>query len=102
MFPPSHLLMLFHAVHCFAQRGSNKVDKKCTLTIDANGGNFSDGSTTCLIQFPYKFHISFASDVPQPTRAGYKLSGWSWYGDNIPGMRITINTKIKAIWEPIN
>ena len=22
-------LMLFHAVHCFAQRGSNKVDKKC-------------------------------------------------------------------------
>lgn len=80
----------------------NNVDKKCTLTIDANGGNFSDGSTTCLIQFPYKFHISFASDVPQPTRAGYKLSGWSWYGDNIPGMRITINTKIKAIWEPIN
>ncbi len=29
MFPPSHLLMLFHAVHCFALRGSNKVDKKC-------------------------------------------------------------------------
>ena len=78
------------------------LDKKCTLTADANGGIFPNGSNVYSAQFPYQSHVTFSKDMPQPTRDGYKFVGWSWYGDNIPGMGITINTKISAIWEPIN
>ena len=76
--------------------------KKCTLTADANGGVFPNGSNVYSAQFPYQSHVTFSKDMPQPTRDGYKFVGWSWYGDNIPGMGITINTKISAIWEPID
>lgn len=78
------------------------LDKKCTLTADANGGVFPNGSNVYSAQFPYQSHVTFFKDMPQPTRDGYKFVGWSWYGDNIPGMGITINTKISAIWEPID
>ena len=78
------------------------LDKKCTLTADANGGIFPNGSNVYSAQFPYQSHVTFSKDMPQPTRDGYKFVGWSWYGDNIPGMGITINTKISAIWEQIN
>lgn len=81
---------------------SEKANDKCTLTADANGGIFPNGSNVYSAQFPYQSHVTFSKDMPQPTRDGYKFVGWSWYGDNIPGMGITINTKIKAIWEPIN
>lgn len=81
---------------------SEKANDKCTLTADANGGVFPDGNNVYSVQFPYQSHVTFSKDIPQPTRDGYKFTGWSWYGDNIPGMGITINTKISAIWEPIN
>ena len=80
---------------------SEKANDKRTLTADANGGVFPDGSNVYSAQFPYQSHVTFSKDIPQPTRDGYKFVGWSWYGDNIPGMGITINTKISAIWEPI-
>ena len=80
---------------------SEKANDKRTLTADANGGVFPNGSNVYSAQFPYQSHVTFSKDMPQPTRDGYKFVGWSWYGDNIPGMGITINTKISAIWEPI-
>lgn len=80
---------------------SEKANDKRTLTADANGGVFPNGSNVYSAQFPYQSHVTFSKDMPQPTREGYKFVGWSWYGDNIPGMGITINTKISAIWEPI-
>ena len=81
---------------------NEKANIKRTLTADANGGTFKDGNSICSLQFPYQAHVDFSTDIPCPTKAGYKFSGWSLYGDNISGMRITINTKIEAIWEPIN
>lgn len=81
---------------------SEKANDKRTLTADANGGVFPDGSNVYSAQFPYQSYVTFSNDMPQPTRDGYKFVGWSWYGDNIPGMGITINTKISAIWEPID
>lgn len=81
---------------------SEKANDKRTLTADANGGVFPNGSNVYSAQFPYQSHVTFSKDMPQPTRDGYKFVGWSWYGDNIPGMGITINTKISAIWEPID
>lgn len=91
-----------YGTYFWTQNFANNPDRKCTLTADANGGNFKDGSDIYSAQFPYQTHVSFSTDIPQPTKAGYKFIGWSWYGDNISGMHITINTKIKAIWEPIN
>ena len=91
-----------YGTYFWTQNFANNPDRKCTLTADANGGNFKDGSDIYSAQFPYQTHVNFSTDIPQPTKEGHKFIGWSWYGDNISGMHITINTKIKAIWEPMN
>ena len=78
------------------------LDKKCTLTADANGGVFPNGSNVYSAQFPYQSHVTFSKDMPQPTRDGYKFAGWQSGRFTLSGLNITLNTTIKAIWEPIN
>ena len=89
-------------VYFWVQDFANEPDKKCTLTADANGGIFSDGSNIYSAQFPYKSHVIFSKDVPQPTRNGYKFVGWQSGRFTLSGLHITLNTSIQAIWEPIN
>ena len=81
---------------------SEKANDKRTLTADANGGIFPDGSNIYSAQFPYQSHITFSKDMPQPTREGYKFAGWQSGRFTLSGLNITLNTTIKAIWEPIN
>ncbi|MGN8755728.1 CAP domain-containing protein [Blautia sp. HCP3S3_C4] len=78
------------------------LDKKCTLTADANGGIFPNGSNVYSAQFPYQSHVTFSKDMPQPTRDGYKFAGWQSGRFTLSGLNITLNTTIKAIWEPMN
>ena len=78
------------------------LDKKCTLTADANAGVFPNGSNVYSAQFPYQSHVTFSKDMPQPTRDGYKFAGWQSGRFTLSGLNITLNTTIKAIWEPIN
>lgn len=78
------------------------LEKKCTLTADANGGVFPNGSNVYSAQFPYQSHVTFSKDMPQPTRDGYKFAGWQSGRFTLSGLNITLNTTIKAIWEPIN
>lgn len=78
------------------------LDKKCTLTADANGGVFPDGNNIYSAQFPYQSHVIFSKDIPQPTRDGYKFAGWQSGRFTLSGLNITLDTTIKAIWEPIN
>ena len=81
---------------------SEKANDKCTLTADANGGVFPDGNNVYSAQFPYQSHVTFSKDMPQPTRDGYKFTGWQSGRFTLSGLNITLNTTIKAIWEPIN
>ena len=78
------------------------LEKKCTLTADANGGVFPNGSNVYSAQFPYQSHVTFSKDMPQPTRDGYKFAGWQSGRFTLSGLNITLSTTIKAIWEPIN
>lgn len=78
------------------------VDRKCTLTAEANGGIFPDGNNIYSAPFSYKSHVIFAKDIPQPTRDGYKFAGWQSGRFTLSGLHITLNTSIKAIWEPIS
>ena len=81
---------------------SEKANDKRTLTADANGGVFPNGSNVYSAQFPYQSHVTFSKDMPQPTRDGYKFTGWQSGRFTLSGLNITLNTTIKAIWEPIN
>ena len=81
------------------------ADRKCTLTIDANGGSFSDGSGIYSTTYPYGKYLKLtvdSQDVKTPLKNGYKFSGWTLHDSYIKSMRITTNYTIKAIWEPIN
>lgn len=81
------------------------LEKKCTLTVDANGGVFSDGKSIHTLTYPYNAYIRLtvdSNDVEHPIKDGYKFSGWTLDGDYVRAMRITTNYyTIKAIWEPI-
>ena len=81
------------------------LDKKCTLTVDANGGVFSDGKSIHTLTYPYNAYIRLtvdSNDVEHPIKDGYKFSGWTLHDRYIKSMRITTDYTIKAIWEPIS
>lgn len=84
----------------------DNVDRRCTLTIDANGGIVSNGKAVHSIVYPYKAYVKLtvdSNDIEHPTREGYKFSGWTLDGDYIASTRVTTNYDIlKAIWKPIN
>ncbi len=51
------------------------VAKIYTVTFNANGGSFSDG-TTATQKVPYGGKATALEDEDKPTRGGYKLEGW--------------------------
>lgn len=56
----------------------DNVDRRCTLTIDANGGIVSNGKAVHSIVYPYKAYEKLtvdSNDIEHPTRKGYKFSG---------------------------
>ena len=84
---------------------NDKANVKCTLTIDANGGAFSDEKTIHTLICPYNAYITLTTNstvVEHPTRDGYKFTGWKWYRSTIEGIKMTDNERITALWEPIN
>ena len=80
---------------------SEGPDEKRTLTVDANGGTFEDGSTIKKIEFPCDMAINFNKDIPLPKRNGYTLSSkWRHYSISISGTTLNNNQEIQAIWIP--
>lgn len=81
---------------------SSDPDKTYAITCNANGGLFEDGQETKTFHCPADVEIKFAKHIPTPTRDGYTFAGWSWYGDVIPGIGLTDNTKLTATWTANN
>ena len=81
---------------------SSDPDKTYAITCNANGGLFEDGQETKTFHCPADVEIEFAKHIPTPTRDGYTFAGWSWYGDVIPGIGLTDNTKLTATWTANN
>ena len=89
-----------NGIYCWVQEFSSDPDKKCTLTLKANGGTFSNGSDTYTMQFPCKMKVDFTKDIPLPTKDGHTLTGWQWYTVTIPGITLGDNETVSAIWTP--
>lgn len=99
----THIGVGYYKGH-WVQTFSDNPDKKCTFTIDANGGVFSDGTSIKLFTFPFKqAHISLYDAFPMPTRNGYKFDGWlTEYNEKYHYMTATNNEKLTATWIPNN
>lgn len=74
--------------------------KLYTVTLDANGGAFSDGGTTKQAQLAQDSYLSVAVE---PMREGYKLRGWSYdaHGKqswNLNQSKVTENATLYAVW----
>ncbi|MGI0529450.1 InlB B-repeat-containing protein [Treponema socranskii] len=88
-----------------------KVLKCHSVTFDANGGTFTDGSTTSTsrtVLVPHNTQAAAPSGSNKPTRAGYTLGG-SWYKDqactagqewNFATTPVTSNITLYAKWTP--
>ena len=87
-----------NGVYYWVQDYSTNPDKKYTVTCNTNGGTFDDGSTSKAFTFPAEMHITFAKDLPIPTRDGYTFAGWSSYGRIYTGIGLGSNLKLTAEW----
>ncbi len=66
-----------------------------TLTVDANGGEFEDGTDKYTEEYLVGDTIG---ELPTPTRDGYEFKGW----DGIPeDGKIEEDLTVKAIWEKV-
>jgi uncharacterized protein YkwD len=95
----THIGVGYYEGH-WVQVFSDGPDKKCTFTIDANGGNFSDGTSIKSYQFPLEqAHVSLYDVFPTPSRNGYKFDGWATeYGEKYHYMTAARNEKFTATW----
>ncbi len=76
-------------------------DTGVDIIFNANGGNFPEGGETTLIFFPDDHFWNM--DIPQPSRDGYALLGWSEDPDaelETPLYQITTDTgkTLYAVW----
>ena len=95
----THIGVGYYKGH-WVQVFSDGPDKKCTFTIDANGGNFSDGTSIKSYQFPLEqAHVSLYDVFPTPSRNGYKFDGWATeYGEKYHYITAARNEKFTATW----
>ena len=95
----THIGVGYYEGH-WVQVFSDGPDKKCTFTIDANGGNFSDGTSIKSYQFPLEqAHVSLYDVFPTPSRNGYEFDGWATeYGEKYHYMTAARNEKFTATW----
>lgn len=71
-----------------------------TITFDAAGGMFADGSNTTVIELDVN-NPTFV--LPQaPTRSGYEFVSWSYNGETVAEDFIFEgNVIVRAVWEEI-
>ncbi len=92
--PNSTFKMGEEAVTITGKWTKDAVDTRDDLVADANGGKYSDGSTTKN----HKFNTGDKVDgvIEEPTRDGYEFGGWSGLNDD--GTMPAGDTTIKANW----
>ena len=75
-----------------------------TVTLDANGGTFTDGEKTKTVTVTVGEHYTLPTD--EPTREGYKLLGWAATSSATEATYTTsytptADTTLYAVWEQI-
>ena len=98
----THIGVGYYEGH-WVQVFSDGPDKKCTFTIDANGGIFSDGTSIKSYQFPLEqAHVSIYDVFPTPIRAGYKFDGWIIHNKKFHYITAYGDDTFTATWIPNN
>ena len=96
----THIGVGYYEGH-WVQTFSDGPDKKCTFTIDANGGKFNDGSSIKSYQFPLEqAHVSIYDVFPTPIREGYKFDGWLIYNKKYHYLTAYGDEIFTATWIP--
>jgi len=77
-----------------------------TLTLNANGGTFSSGSTTNAITQTYGTIVTLPVESASPTRNGYSFLGWATTSNATTATyaagdsyTITANRTLHAVWQ---
>lgn len=86
----------------WVQEFSSDPYKTCTITCNANGGTFENGNESEIFTFPCEMDVTYATDLPIPTRNGYTFNGWLEFGDPAIGCILSTNAKLTASWVPNN
>lgn len=89
-------------VYYWVQDFSSDPDKTCTITCNASGGTFEDGNESKIFTFPCNMDVTYATDLPIPTRDGYTFNGWLEFGDPSIGCILSTNAKLTASWTTNN
>ena len=98
----THIGVGYYEGH-WVQVFSDGPDKKCTFTIDANGGTFSDGTSIKSYQFPLEqAHVSIYDVFPTPSRNGYKFDGWVIHNKKFHYITAYGDDTFTATWIPVN
>ena len=103
---PTHIGVGFYKSptggYYWVQDFSYDPDKKCTITCNADGGKFGDGQEVKTFTFPCEMDVTYATDLPVPTRTGYTFNGWLEFGDPTIGGVLSTNVKLTASWTANN
>ena len=91
-----------NGVYYWVQDFSYAPDKTCTITCNANGGTFENGNESEIFTFPCEMDVTYATDLPIPTRDGYTFNGWLEFGDPATDGILSTNVKLTASWVPNN
>lgn len=86
----------------WVQEFSSNPDKKCTITCNASGGTFENGNESEIFTFPCEMDVTYATDLPIPTRDGYTFNGWLEFGDPATDGILSTNVKLTASWTANN
>ena len=86
----------------WVQDFSYDPEKKCTITCNADGGTFEDGQEVKTFTFPCEMDVTYATDLPIPTRDGYTFNGWLEFGDPATDGILSTNVKLTASWTANN
>lgn len=77
------------------------VNGPYTITADANGGKFSDNTSSKVLAEKKQKDVDYTFACEAPTRDRYIFKGWSYDGNisNNPVIKANNNVTVKAAWE---
>ena len=82
---------------------SSNPDSKITLTLNANGGTFTDNNATIITKrVPERGYYQPNINFPTPVRNGYTFTGWTTDGLSLSGIYVSEDMEFIANWKPNN
>ncbi len=82
---------------------ASNPDSKITLTLNANGGTFTNNNETVITKrVPERGYYQPNINFPTPVRNGYTFTGWTTDGLSLSGIYVSEDMEFIANWKPNN